>query len=106
MYASMYVYLCRKVYVYVLFMHVAVYVCMHHTEGQTRTRRSENNVSSERAFELAHRRRGTSFQSTSSQPETLDCSRSSSRRSYSALHTPYLASKQTIVYHRLTVFCM
>jgi len=30
----------------------------------------------------------------------------SSRLSYSALHTPYLASKRTIVYHRITVFFM
>src|SRR6218665_3267107 len=40
--------------------------------------------------------RGTSFQSISSQPETLDCSRSSSRLSYSVLHTRILLASELL----------
>ena len=59
-------------------------------------------VSSERAFEEAAQKAWNKLpvDITTRQPETLECSRGSSRLSYSALHTPYLANKQTIVYHR------
>jgi len=59
--------------------------------GQTKTRRSENKTCLlQESFRCSgteqHRRLGTGFQSTLSQPKTLDYSRSSSRLFYSALH--------------------
>src|SRR6218665_991580 len=50
-------------------------------------------VSSERAFEVSAPKAWNKLPVDIKSTDTLDCSRSSSRLSYSALHTPYLASK-------------
>ena len=84
--------------------------CLTVLGGQTRTRRFENKAgllwesfwgSGTEGVEQA-----SSRHQINPRHWTVQEAAQASRLSYSALHTPYLASKRAIVYHRLTVFCM